>query len=89
MNDNPALLIANYDDEDKEVTKEMIETVANMGFPRDIAEAALTTFKGNIEKCLGKITLIFKQTSLKILFRAMISQSKINKSIYLICLNHC
>ena len=36
MNENPALLLTNYDDQcdHKKVTKEMIENVASMGFPK-------------------------------------------------------
>ena len=37
MNENPALLLTNYDDDHnnhKKVTKEMIENVASMGFPK-------------------------------------------------------
>ena len=55
MNDNPEL--EEYLDEDeKKITKEMIETVANMGFDRDVAQAALRKFKGDVGKTIDLLT---------------------------------
>ena len=57
MNDNPELLLEEYLDEDeKKITKEMIETVANMGFDRDVAQAALRKFKGDVGKTIDLLT---------------------------------
>ena len=56
MNENPEILIANYDDENKEVTKEMIDVVSNMGFPKDVAERALKHMHGDMEKCIDMLT---------------------------------
>ena len=57
MNDNPEHLMEEYLDEDeKKITKEMIETVANMGFDRDVAQAALRKFKGDVGKTIDLLT---------------------------------
>ena len=56
MNDNPELLMDYLDEDEKKITKEMIESVANMGFDRDVAQAALTKCKGDVGKCVDMLT---------------------------------
>ena len=41
---------------DKKVSKEMIETVTSMGFDKDVAQAALKHFKGDIGKSIDMLT---------------------------------
>lgn len=55
MNESPELLIGD-DEENEAVTKEMIDTVASMGFDRDVANETLKHFKGNLEKALDLLT---------------------------------
>ena len=58
MNESPEILLADYEESDEvsNITKEMIETVANMGFDRDIANKALKRCKGNLEQALDLLT---------------------------------
>ena len=58
MIETPELLLENYDDDfdGHKVTKEMIDNVSSMGFDRDVANAALKHFKGNLEKALDLLT---------------------------------
>merc|ERR1711976_529502 len=54
---NPELLLQEYlDADEKKITKEMIDTVANMGFDRDVAEGALRKFKGDVGKTIDLLT---------------------------------
>lgn len=79
MNENPALLLAEYNDEDREVTKEMIETVANMGFPKDLAETALKRMKGNIAECIDMLTKNPEKVA-QIMEKREIEQDKIEEA---------
>lgn len=60
MNDRPELLLQDdFDDQDdieKKVTKEMIDTVTNMGFDKDVAIEALKKCKGVLGKALDMLT---------------------------------
>ena len=57
MNDNPELLLTNYEDlDDQKVTKEMIDSVCAMGFEPEMAKKALYHCKGRIEKALDLLT---------------------------------